>query len=692
MFGNELMKLKTGRTHLLRIKESQIRMSILEQAFSSVDKGVHIGGCFSSVIPMVCLYYGGIISVDVENPTTLGQDKFVLSKGHSVALMASIFSDLGYFDKSVLSNSRSIDSILNGHPGPILPGFDISTGPLGQGIAAASGFALIGRGENNFDVYCLVGDGELQEGILWEPVMYAAHKKLDNFCVIVDRNMGQLDDVKKNIINMGDVAAKFEAFGWNAVEVDATNISPVYDALEEFKYGKRNGRPTAIICVSDKGFGGHSKAMTGHKITITEEIYRHEYSLHQKALEQRIKTFNDWFNTQNDNELKQQIVDMAMNMNISIKNINAGVETSCFQVPVRLKKAAERDKTIKYDSSALPVVEKGNKYQASEIIKKAMEVFAKDDRVVSIDSDLSSTSGLLDGVSVVDRERALNVGIAEPNMMGIGEAFAVCGYNVWMSTFCPFFDWRVMRRIAIGYQERLEAIEQDTWLSEGHDLDITFLATAANLDTVTNGATHMGNDDIMVFDEIAHLKIIDVSCPRQLLSIMKWIMEGNKGLVYLRIMRAVSGVLYDEDYQFEYGKGYTVVQNDDAQIAIISSGRCVHEGVNAAEILKNKGITVDVVDMPSIDSGMLECLYEKYKLLVFAEQNNGYIYKNFLRTMFGTGKVVDTGKVLPINLLDENGRKRFIHSGTINELTDRYGLSGMRIAERILSQYGGAGI
>ena len=144
MFGNELMKLKTGRTHLLRIKESQIRMSILEQAFSSVDKGVHIGGCFSSVIPMVCLYYGGIISVDVENPTTLGQDKFVLSKGHSVALMASIFSDLGYFDKSVLSNSRSIDSILNGHPGPILPGFDISMFHL-TGIAAASTALIVGR-------------------------------------------------------------------------------------------------------------------------------------------------------------------------------------------------------------------------------------------------------------------------------------------------------------------------------------------------------------------------------------------------------------------------------------------------------------------------------------------------------------------------------------------------------------------
>jgi transketolase len=234
----------------------------------------------------------------------------------------------------------------------------------------------------------------------------------------------------------------------------------------------------------------------------------------------------------------------------------------------------------------------------------------------------------------------------------------------------------------------MEAIEKNTWLSRGHSLDITFLATAANLDSATNGATHIGNDDIMVFSEIAHLKIIDVSCPRQLLSIMKWIMEGNKGLVYLRIMRTPSGVLYNDDYMFEYGKGYYVVQSEDIDIVIISSGRGVHESVRASDILRETGIGISVVDMPSIDAAMLRELYGKYNTLVFAEQNNGYIYKNFIKIMFDTGLIVDTGKIRHINLLDENGERRFIHSGTLHELLDSYGLSGEKIAEKIKKDVG----
>ena len=116
--------------------------------------------------------------------------------------------------------------------------------------------------------------------------------------------------------------------------------------------------------------------------------------------------------------------------------------------------------------------------------------------MVSIDSDLATTSGLEAGVAAVDQRRALNVGVAEANMMRIGEAFAALGYQTWISTFCPFFDWKVMRRIAVGHQERLEAMAAaDGWLSDGHGLDLTMLATAANFETRTNGATHMGNDD-----------------------------------------------------------------------------------------------------------------------------------------------------------------------------------------------------
>src|SRR5205823_4713988 len=149
------------------------------------------------------------------------------------------------------------------------------------------------------------------------------------------------------------------------------------------------------------------------------------------------------------------------------------------------------------------------------------------------------------GIAAVDQRRAINVGVAEANMMLIGEAFAALGFNTWTSTFCPFFNWQVLRRTAVGQQERLEAIAaSDGWLSEGHGLDLTFLATAANFETRTNGATHMGNDDITIFDGMAHLKIIDVSCPEQLLGIMKWIMAGNKGITYVRVMRTASPVIY----------------------------------------------------------------------------------------------------------------------------------------------------
>jgi transketolase len=218
-----------------------------------------------------------------------------------------------------------------------------------------------------------------------------------------------------------------------------------------------------------------------------------------------------------------------------------------------------------------------------------MKVFAMDPAVVSIDSDLATTSGLEAGVAAVDQRRALNVGVAEANMMGIGEAFAVLGYQTWISTFCPFFDWKVMRRIAVGHQERLEAAASlDGWLSEGHGLDLTMLATGANFETRTNGATHMGNDDSTIFDGMAHLRIVDVSCPQQMLSLMQWIMEGNRGLVYVRVMRTPSAVLYDADYTFEFGRGACAPIRCDAAV-IVSSGRGVHEALAAAEACASRG-------------------------------------------------------------------------------------------------------
>src|ERR1700760_1849122 len=167
-FPSEDFAFRHGLLKLLAIKDSDIRLLTLEQSRDAVDKGLHAGGAFSSIIPMVALFYGGFLHLDVEDPTRRGQDMFTLSKGHAVAALASIYAELGYFDRKTLKNSRSFASILNGHPGPILPGVHIATGPMGQGFGVAQGFAIPAHSIPRFNSYCMTGDGKLQEVLIWE--------------------------------------------------------------------------------------------------------------------------------------------------------------------------------------------------------------------------------------------------------------------------------------------------------------------------------------------------------------------------------------------------------------------------------------------------------------------------------------------------------------------------------------------
>lgn len=678
-----------GLCKLLEIKDSDIRNSILRQGLDAIDKGVHAGGAFSAVIPMVSLYYGGGMRLNIEQPTEPGQDQFILSKGHAVAAMAAVYADKGYFDAALLKGSRSYESILNGHPGPILPGVQISTGPLGQGISAAVGLALVGKAYPQNDVYCMVGDGEMQEGGVWEALMYGAEQRLDNLCVIVDKNGGQLDNVSKMIISMNDIADKLRAFGYRVIEVNATEYAPVVAAFQAF-HKDRNGRPTAIVCDATKGFGGFSSAINGHKITLATEVGEQEIVMQNRRREGREKAFIAFYNDICCDKTKETIALIAREMNLELRISDGKAVAVAPGTPVvKTKPAPKRCKKIKYDEEKLPVVELGKSYAASDIVKGMMKVFAQDSRIVTIDSDLSSTSGLQEGVIQVDKTRALNVGIAESNMMNIGEAFAATGKNAWVSTFCPFFDWRVMRRIAVSYQERLEAMETEGgWLTEGHGLDLTFLATAPDMDTQTNGATHMGNDDIMFFDQMAHLKIITVGCPAMLKSVMKWIAEGNKGLVYLRILRKASAAVYPDNMTFEYGKGYALRESVKDKAVIVSYGRGIYEALAAADVLKEQGIDVKVVDMPSVDEKMLIDLYRSGIPMVLAEQNNGYLANKLPKLLLREGIMMDPSKIMTVNMLDQNGCPQFVHSGTYAQLTKAFGLSGAQLAELVEKKLG----
>jgi transketolase len=685
-------RLQSGLICLLEIKDSDIRILTLEQARDASDKGIHIGGALSAVIPLVALYYGGRMRFDVVDPTGIGQDLFVLSKGHAVAAMASVYADLGYFPPSVLKHSRSPESLLKGHPGPLLPGVHVSTGPLGQGLSVAEGFALAGRRSPKHDVYCLLGDGELQEGIPWEAVMYAGHRRLDNLCAIVDNNEGQLDNPRQLIVPMRHLGSSFESFGWKVLDIDGTQYAPIVEAFNAFQRGPRDGKPTVIISHTRKGFGGFSSFMVAHKVEMPHALTAQEIDAQRRLRASRESDLGRLLASvgtgADASALLQRISREAERMGFQIAVRSDGTCEVRGRIPhVRTRRAAPRDKKVRYDAAHLPELDARAEHSASGVITQAMKVFAVDQRVVSVDADLASTSGLEGGVGFVDVERALNVGVAEANMMGIGEAFAVLGCNVWVSTFCPFFDWQVLRRTAIGQQERLETIASpDGWLGAGHGLDIVYLATAANLETRTNGATHMGNDDLLVFAEIAHLKIIDVSCPNQLLGIMRWIMEGNRGLVYLRVMRAASKVIYPSGLVFEYGRAFEPRRGPADQAVIVSSGRGVHEAMRAADILLADGIAVGVVDMPSVDAARLLELHQSGRLVVIAEQNNGYIWSQLRRVLFASSPHIDTSSLVAVNTLGPSGEPRFIHSATYDALLNQSGLAPRQIADTIRSR------
>lgn len=683
---------QAGLLKLLAIKDSDIRMLTLGQSRDAVDKGLHAGGAFSAIVPLVSLFYGGFMRLDITDPTRRGQDLFTLSKGHAVAALASIYAELGYFDEKVLHGSRSHKSILNGHPGPILPGVQIATGPMGQGIGVAEGFAIAGKGNPKFDSYCMVGDGELQEGSCWEAIMYAAQHSLDNFCVLVDRNNGQLDIHDRMLFPMPPLEEVFRSFGWNTYNVDATEYDAVVASLNSFRFGTRNGRPTVILCNTKKGYGAFSDFFNKHKVTVSEALFAQELSLQQQRRAARLKEFlvylDDLSSGPDGEAIRESLLGEAERMHLTTESSSTRNLLDSIVGPVMTRRVPKRDKRIQYDASALPKLDRSKSYSAAEIVTAAMKVFARDGRIVSIDSDLASTSGLEAGVGGVDQSRALNVGVAEANMMLISEAFGALGYNTWCSTFCPFFNWQVLRRIAVGHQERLEAIaDKNGWLSEGHGLDITFLATAANFETRTNGATHMGNDDSTTFDGVAHLKIVDVSCPQQMLSIMKWSMEGNRGLLYLRVMRTGSAVLYGNDYEFEYGRGYVLREGESDRAILISSGRGVHEALGAAEVCASKGIAVRVVDMPSVDEELLIKLYSTGLPMLFAEQNNGYLWQNCLKVLYRHRENAEwkgMSQIASINTLDKDGNKQFIHSATYEELVEVFGLTPAAIAGAIV--------
>ncbi|WP_010294743.1 transketolase [Clostridium senegalense] len=231
----------------------EIRKDIVTMLTESASG--HPGGSLSSVEILTTLYFNEM-NIDPKNIHDPNRDRFVLSKGHAAPVLYSTLAERGFFEKEELMNLRKTGAMLQGHPNMnYVPGVDMSTGSLGQGISTAVGMALAGKiDEKSYRVYTILGDGELQEGQVWEAAMCAAHYKLDNLTAFVDFNGLQIDGDVSKVMNPNPIADKFEAFGWNVMVLeDGHDLKAIKEAIEKAKTVK--GQPTMIVCKTIKGKG-----------------------------------------------------------------------------------------------------------------------------------------------------------------------------------------------------------------------------------------------------------------------------------------------------------------------------------------------------------------------------------------------------------------------------------------------------
>lgn len=233
-------------------KARDLRVSIVKTLHKS--QSGHTGGSLSAIDIVTALYFH-VMRHDPENPLWEERDRFVLSKGHAAPALYVALAEAGYFPKEDLMMLRRLGSHLQGHPDSKgTPGVEVCTGSLGQGLSMANGMALGLRLDNsNARVYALLGDGELQEGQVWEAAMAAAHYRLDNLCALVDANALQIDGEVEKVMNVFPIGDKFRTFGWNVIEIDGHDMKAILDAFETARVSK--GKPTMIVATTVKGKG-----------------------------------------------------------------------------------------------------------------------------------------------------------------------------------------------------------------------------------------------------------------------------------------------------------------------------------------------------------------------------------------------------------------------------------------------------
>lgn len=537
----------------LERKANDLRIDIVRM-IAEAGSG-HPGGSLSCADIMCALYFGGVMKHDPANPDAEDRDRFIMAKGHAAPALYAALAHAGYFPREELGTLRKLGARLQGHPDSnLVPGVEVSTGSLGQGLSIASGLAAGQKlAADQHSVFALLGDGECQEGQVWEAAMFAAHNKLDNLVAIVDRNRLQIDGRTSDVCDPGDLSAKFAAFGWDVTEVDGHDIESIIATLNAAK-ADRSGKPHAVIANTVKGKG----------VSFMED----EAGWHGKA--------------PNAEELEQALEDLGYDgkgsVYIGVSDLSAiggaaaeDVAPEKAAAPKLIDPASEAAGQKKATRAAFGVT-------LAELADEGMPI-------VAVDADLtgSTTTKKFASAHPDYAARLFNTGIAEQNMIDVAAGLSLAGNVAFTGSFAVF-----------GTGRAYDQIRNTVCYSK---LNVKIAPTHAGISVGPDGGSHQMLEDITLMRGLPNMRVL-VPADYAAAAAAIRLAAKTPGPVYVRMGRAAVPCVYEDGVELSLGGAYVLREGTDATIA--ACGVEVEQALKAADLLAAEGISVEVIDAFSI--------------------------------------------------------------------------------------------
>jgi transketolase len=669
------MKMKNQRTILEKIGEKlrleRIAAEIRDLSMDNITKtkSGHPGGSLSVTDILTALYFGriyhprqrcleNVLNYDPCDPLWEGRDRVLMSKGHAAPALYATLAKAGFFDCRVLKIYRKIESPLEGHPAMFqvlgdgkergTPGVDFSTGSLGHGLSVAAGIALHAKIYGyGYDVYAILGDGELQEGMPWEACMTIANKGLTRLCAFVDYNHLQVDGSVDQINQLEPLEKKFKAFNWEVRTIDGHDFYEILDVLAYFKL-KRGTRtkPLMVIANTIKGKGVEE---------IEGDFKYHAVPLTLEQLEKASKAF-----LHRIEEIDQELPRYSQHT-LPTKEI---VKTSPPLLPDNPKEIISRNPPGQYHTPTATRIGYGN----------CLARLGEYRRIFVFNADLEGACGTSAfcknyperAVNFYDR-RSINVGVQECNMMSMAAGMASCGKIPVVNTFGIFSTGRAW-----------EMVRQDISYPR---LNVKIIGSHTGIALGEYGVSHQATEDIGVMRCLPNIVVIEPSDAIQADKLFEKVLLYD-GPVYYRIGRNPTPFIYVNGnefgvqpvFDFEIGKGILLREGEDW--TIIASGPVLCEALKAAQMARE---SVQVIDMPTIepvDETLIVKAATKTKRIATVQDHykNGGLNDAVLRAIAKHRLQVEFHSI---------ALSGFGESGSPKDLYEKYGLSASRIMEQL---------